>query len=176
MESVLRVMNQQPVSEDARTRIVEAMDFLGFPRRAVTEAEVNLAVEHAQRQLTESLGRAASELELALPEEVGSLVYEAVRVEVRPVGDQMRQLGTILRSALQTLEAEVGSEKRRRLEDLGLLVDLITSSWQNVDHRLARLEHVLDRLANEQSPRPASRTLHVDDGRGSIPGRVDPPE
>jgi hypothetical protein len=38
------------------------------------------------------------------------------------------------------VRAEVSAERRERLDDLKLLIDLIVTGWQTVDHRLARVE------------------------------------
>jgi hypothetical protein len=45
---------------------------------------------------------------------------------------------------LERLETELTAERHSRVDDLGLLVDLITASWRSVDERLARLEERLE--------------------------------
>ena len=50
---------------------------------------------------------------------------------------------------LERLEGELTAERHSRVDDLGLLVDLITASWRSVDERLARLEQSLGQSGGE---------------------------
>jgi hypothetical protein len=45
---------------------------------------------------------------------------------------------------LERLEQELDAERNARLDDLTLLVDLVSSGWQGVDRRLERLERRLE--------------------------------
>ncbi len=45
---------------------------------------------------------------------------------------------------LEGLEASLLAERHARVDDLALLVDLISSGWRGVDVRLARMERKLD--------------------------------
>jgi hypothetical protein len=42
---------------------------------------------------------------------------------------------------LERLEGDLLAERHARIDDLALLVDLVSSGWKGVDERLARLEH-----------------------------------
>jgi hypothetical protein len=44
---------------------------------------------------------------------------------------------------LERIEANIGAERSARVDDLGVLVDLISASWRSVDERLARIEELL---------------------------------
>jgi len=44
---------------------------------------------------------------------------------------------------LERLETDLLAERHARVDDLALLIDLITSGWRGVDERLARLERTL---------------------------------
>ena len=44
---------------------------------------------------------------------------------------------------LERIESAVGAERYARVDDLGVLVDLITAAWRTVDERLARIEELL---------------------------------
>ena len=46
---------------------------------------------------------------------------------------------------LERLEGDLLAERHARVDDLALLVDLITSGWRSVDERLARIEEGLRR-------------------------------
>jgi len=41
---------------------------------------------------------------------------------------------------LERLEGEISAERHARVDDLALLVDLVSSGWRGVDARLERLE------------------------------------
>ena len=99
------------------------------------------------REEVESLAQAAQSLEAALPERVGEAVQEGLRREVLPVARTLAELKGLLNNAihrLERLEQELDAERNARLDDLTLLVDLISSGWQGVDRRLERLEHRLE--------------------------------
>jgi hypothetical protein len=44
---------------------------------------------------------------------------------------------------LERVEGDLLAERHARVDDLGLLVDLITSSWKSVERRLGTLERTL---------------------------------
>ena len=64
-----------------------------------------------------------------------------------PVGRQLAEVrglaGQTIRR-LERMEGDLLAERHARLDDLALLVDLITSGWKGVDERLARLEERLE--------------------------------
>jgi hypothetical protein len=89
----------------------------------------------------------AAELESALPEQIGEAVREGVRAEAGPLGRQvaeMRGLTNAVLRRLERIEGDALAERHARVDDLALLVDLITSGWKGVDERLARLEDRLE--------------------------------
>ena len=108
-------------------------------------AAVDAALERARTQI-EALAEAAAALESTLPEKVGDAVREGVRAEALPVARQMAEvrglMSTVIRR-LERLEGDLLSERHARVDDLGVLVDLITSGWKSVDERLARMERSL---------------------------------
>jgi hypothetical protein len=171
-ESVLRVVHGEPVSEDVERRVQEAIDALGtppFPR----QIEVLPAVAPPVPSTDELLARfqaTAEDLEAGLPEGVGSVVYDALRVEVRPVAQHVAELGALFERMLARLEevtTSVEDERRDRLQDVALLTDLITSGWRSVDRRLARLEQVVARIEAGREGSREARFYRVDDATGS---------
>ena len=44
---------------------------------------------------------------------------------------------------LERIETNLGAERNARVDDLGVLVDLISAGWRTVDERLARIEELL---------------------------------
>jgi hypothetical protein len=105
-------------------------------------AAVDAALEQARRQV-EELAETAASLEATLPDRVGDAVREGMREEVLPVARhlaEVRGLSAQLVRRLERLEGDSLAERHARVDDLALLVDLITSGWKGVDERLARLE------------------------------------
>jgi hypothetical protein len=127
--------------ERAKERVAQAAEV------RVQPADVEAALERAREQV-EALAQAAAQLEGALPEQVGQAVREGVRAEALPVARQMAEVRGLLNQVLRRLERVEGdllAERHARVDDLALLVDLVTSGWKSVDVRLARLEHALQR-------------------------------
>ncbi len=46
---------------------------------------------------------------------------------------------------LERVEGDLLAERHARVDDLALLVDLVTSGWRGVDRRLDRIEKALER-------------------------------
>jgi hypothetical protein len=108
-------------------------------------AAVDAALERARHQV-EVLAETAASLEATLPDRVGDAVREGMREQVLPVARhlaEVRGLSAQLVRRLERIEGESLAERHARVDDLGLLVDLITSGWTGVDERLARLERAL---------------------------------
>jgi hypothetical protein len=101
------------------------------------------AVLERSRTQIEALATTASELEVGLPERIQAAVGEGFRREVLPVGRQLAEIRGLLNNVtrrLERLEEDILSERHARIDDLALLVDLVSSGWRAVDERLAGLE------------------------------------
>ena len=122
--------------ERARERLTAAAEGRLDP------ASVEAALERA-RDGIEALAELAGNLEASLPNRVEDAVREGVRTEALPVARQLaevRGLSSQMIRRLERLEGDLLAERHARIDDLALLVDLITSGWKGVDERLARLE------------------------------------
>jgi hypothetical protein len=105
-------------------------------------ARFEAALDRSRAQV-EALARTAEELESGLPARIGEAVHEGLRREVVPVGRTLAELRGLLNQAnrrLERLEHELLAERHARVDDLELLVDLVSSGWKGVDERLRRLE------------------------------------
>jgi len=125
--------------ERARARLAEAAE--GRPDPAAVEA----ALERARAQI-EALAQTTAEIESALPAQVKDAVQEGLRAEVLPVGRHIAEVRGLMAQAirrLERLEGDLLAERHSRIDDLALLVDLITASWRSVDERLDRIERAL---------------------------------
>ncbi len=100
------------------------------------------ALERSREQL-EGLAASTAELEAALPRRVGEAVRDGLRTEVLPVARHIAELRGLFNQAnrrLERIEAELLAERKARIDDLALLVELVSSGWRGIDARLARLE------------------------------------
>jgi prefoldin subunit 5 len=132
--------------ERARTRIADAA--AGRPEPAQIEA----ALERSRTQV-EALAVAAAELEASIPEHVGAAVRDGIRLEVLPVGRHIAEIRGLLNQVikrLERLEGDVLAERHARVDDLALLVDLVSSGWRGVDSRLERLEQAQAELRADE--------------------------
>jgi hypothetical protein len=169
---VLRVVKGRPVSGDVRARVERAIETLGPPTNVGPDSAAEVlpavqpALERARDDLAETFGRAGSELHGSLPEDVGTVVYEALRVEVRPVAEHVSHVSRLVDELIENLAALRGDntlQRRERLEDLELLTELVTSGWRAVDRRLGRLERMVERLQTQVNGDSAPyRTLSRD--------------
>jgi hypothetical protein len=100
------------------------------------------ALERARAEI-ETLAAATGELEAGLPERVTEAVQQGLRREVAVVAKNLAEIRGLVNNAvrrLERLEHEVLAERNSRIDDLALLVDLVSVGWRSVDARLERLE------------------------------------
>ena len=132
------------MDEAALTRAKERLQAAADSRPA--PADVDAALERARSQI-EALAEVAAQIESTLPGRVEDAVREGVRTEAAPVGRQLAEVrglaGQTIRR-LEGLEGDLLAERHARVDDLALLVDLISSGWKGVDQRLARMERKLE--------------------------------
>jgi len=148
--------------ERARKRLVEARQ--GHP----PAAELESALDRAREGL-ESLAQATAELEASVPDRLGAAVQEGMRAEVLPVARNIAEVRGLSNQVVRRLErllADLDAERRARVEDLALLVDLISSGWRGVERRLDRLERILDRLERSLEDRPGASLYRIEDRQG----------
>jgi type II secretory pathway component PulM len=122
--------------ERARERLEAAA------KERTEQAQIDAALDRARRQI-EELAELAATLETTLPAKVGEAVQDGIRAEALPVARQLAEVRGLAGQTIRRLERIEGdnlAERHARVDDLALLVDLITSGWQSVDERLARLE------------------------------------
>jgi hypothetical protein len=96
-----------------------------------------------------SLAAAAEAAATALPEKIEGAVQEGLREQVLPVARNLAEIRGLMNQLLrrlETIEGDAHADRNARVDDLALLVDLISSGWQGVDTRLARLENVVARI------------------------------
>ncbi len=122
--------------ERAKARIAEAA------AGRVAPAELEAALERARTQI-EGLAESAAALEGTLPEQIGAAVQDGLRAEVLPVARHIAEIRGLLNQAirrLERLEGDLLAERHARIDDLALLVDLVSSGWKGVSDRLEKVE------------------------------------
>jgi hypothetical protein len=123
----------------ARKRLEEAAE--GRPDAAAVDA----VLERARAQV-EELAQAAAQIEATLPAKIDHALQDGLREQVRPVGRnlaEIRGLSNQVIRRLERIEGDLLAERHARVDDLALLVDLITSGWKAVDDRLGAIEKSL---------------------------------
>ena len=106
------------------------------------------------REQVEALAAATMALEESLPGQVA----DAVRGEAQPVGRNLAEIRGLMNQLvrrLSALEGDLLTERNARVDDLALLVDLVSSGWKGVDARLGRIEAVVNRLEQAHDTRGA---------------------
>ena len=122
------------------------------------DAALQALLERARAGL-EALALTTAELETGIPERLETSLQRGLREEVLPVARHLAEVrglsGQTIRR-LERLQTDMASERQARVEDLALLVDLITSGWRGVEKRLDRMERVLDRVERALDERAES--------------------
>jgi hypothetical protein len=111
----------------------------------VEPAALDATLERAREQV-EALAATAAELEATLPSRVGDALQDGLRAHVAPVGRNLAEIRGLMNQVIRRLERVEGdllSERHARVDDLALLVDLVSSGWRSVEQRLAKLEERL---------------------------------
>jgi hypothetical protein len=66
---------------------------------------------------------------------------------------------------LSALEGDLLTERNARVDDLALLVDLVSSGWKGVDARLGRIEAVVNRLEQQSHDSRGAIVYRMEDRR-----------
>jgi hypothetical protein len=148
--------------ERARIRLATAGE--GEP-----EAALEALLERARAGL-EALALTTAELEAGMPERLDSALQRGLREEVIPVAKHLAEVrglsGQTIRR-LERLHGDLATERQARVEDLALLVDLIASGWRGVEHRLDRLERMLERVERALEDRPSAAVYRIERNQGA---------
>jgi hypothetical protein len=110
------------------------------------EARFEAALKRSRKQV-EALATTAAKLEAQLPERIRESIEEGLRGEVRTMSRSLAEIRGLLNQVLhrlERLEQELDAERMARIDDLAILVELVTSGWRGVDERLRRLESEAD--------------------------------
>jgi hypothetical protein len=129
-----------PMDESALERVRERIATVAEGRPHPTD--VDSALERSRAQI-EALAATAAELGAAIPAQVEYALRGGLRDEVLPVARHVAEIRGLFNQSirrLERIESELLAERKARIDDLALLVELVASGWRGVDARLGRLE------------------------------------
>lgn len=160
VEGVVRVLTREPVSDAIKERVLAVLDDL-TPEQTRAVQRFALAALHdvllrpGEDVDAADISVARDQLALPLPSE------ESARVPALGSDVALVQLSSVLgelAEAVRDLRRETDAERRERVDDLAVLIDLITTGWQGLDARLGRIERQVGRLEPaRREPPPAQR-------------------
>jgi len=116
------------------------------------------------REQVEALANATAALEDSLP----SRVDEAIHGHAAPMGRNLAEIRGLINQLMRrlgSLENDLFTERTARVDDLALLVDLISSGWKGMDARLARLEETLGQIEQQLQDRPGAVVYRMEERR-----------
>jgi hypothetical protein len=122
--------------ERANRRLAEAAE------GRADQAAVDAALERA-REALQSFAQASAELQEGLPAAIQDGVREHFRPSARHLAEVRGLTNQVLRR-LERIEGDLAAERNARVDDLALLVELVTSGWESVNRRLGAIEDALD--------------------------------
>jgi hypothetical protein len=77
---------------------------------------------------------------------VRGALSEGLREEAAPISKRLAEVKGLSNNAirrLESIEATIDAERSARVDDLALLVELLTEGWRAMNARLARIEALL---------------------------------
>ena len=163
VEGVIRVLTREPVSDAVLERVLVVLENL-TPEQTRAVQRFALAALHdvLPRPLAADEERMADdeiavhEGQLALP---ASGEPAAQLPAPSPSDAALVQLSSVLSElaeAVRDLRRETDAERRERVDDLAVLIDLITTGWQGLDARLGRIEKQVARIDANRRPAAAA--------------------
>jgi hypothetical protein len=69
---------------------------------------------------------------------------------------------------LERIEKDGVGERHARVDDLALLVDLISSGWKSADARIGRIEAIVSRLEQGLAERGGAIVYRIEDRRPDV--------
>jgi len=143
--------------ERARDRIQERAD----------TAAIDALLDRTRASL-ESLVSAAEDATAGLSDRIDDAVRSGLRDQVKPVARNLAEIRGLMNRLirrLEELERDNAAERHARVDDLALLVELITTGWQSADARLGRIEETVTRLENGLEERGGAIVYRIEDRR-----------
>jgi hypothetical protein len=84
-------------------------------------------------------------------DDVREALREGLREEAAPISRRLAEVKGLSNNAirrLESIESTLDSERGARVDDLALLVELLTEGWRGLNARLDRIEAALEQPTN----------------------------
>lgn len=178
VEGVVRVLTREPVSDAIKLRVLEVLDDL-TPEQTRAVQRFALAALHdiieqeggvdpVDRPPAPGPDQLALPVAAAEPELLPTLAPDAALVQLSSVLGELAE-------AVRDLRRETDAERRERVDDLAVLIDLITTGWQGLDARLGRIERQVSRLESGRRESAISAPVRVAAAPVETPPAAVPP-
>jgi hypothetical protein len=164
VEGVVRVLTREPVSDAIKERVLDVLDEL-TPEQTRAVQRFALAALHDDLQRAGDSG--AVEVPAAPDPSQLALPVAAAEPDLLPATGSdaaLVQLSSVLgelAEAVRDLRRETDAERRERVDDLAVLIDLITTGWQGLDARLGRIERQVSRLESGRREQIAPTPVRI---------------
>ena len=142
VEDIVRVLTREPVGDGVRERVLAVLDGLGGAEARVIERFALAAIHDAAPPQTERRGEADEIAADGSPQGASSPDISQGEVLTAHVGLLLEELV----NAVSEIRRESLADRRERIDDLAVLVELLTTGWRRVDRRLGRVERLVERL------------------------------
>ena len=167
VEGVVRVLTREPVSDAIKERVLDVLDDL-TPEQTRAVQRFALAALHDVLELPGEQADPPAEGPPAPDPDQLALPVAAAEPDLLPAlapDAALVQLSSVLgelAEAVRDLRRETDAERRERVDDLAVLIDLITTGWQGLDTRLGRIERQVSRLeSGRREPIVAAAPVRV---------------
>ena len=125
------------------TAVQRALDRIAGARDSRADpAALEAALIRARAQV-ESLAASTAVMQVGLP----GAIQEGLREHFKPSARHLAEVRGLMNQMvrrMERLETDLLAERTARIDDLALLVDLISSGWRSANERLARIETALE--------------------------------
>ena len=183
VEGVIRVLTREPVSDAVLERVLGVLeDLTPEQTRAVQRFALAALQDVLPRPPAADKGGMADdeiavhEGQLALPASAAPEEPAAQLPAPSPSDAALVQLSSVLSElaeAVRDLRRETDAERRERVDDLAVLIDLITTGWQGLDARLGRIEKQVARI--DANRRPSAAAVSATPIPAAIPAAIPAP-
>ena len=88
-------------------------------------------------------------------DDVREALREGLREEAAPISRRLAEVKGLSNNAIRRLEGierTLDGERNARIDDLAVLIDLLTEGWRSLNARLERIEAALDRQPQNVVP------------------------
>jgi hypothetical protein len=95
-------------------------------------------------------------------DEIREALRDGLREEAAPISRRLAEVKGLSNNAirrLESIEATIESERNARVDDLALLVELLTEGWRTMNARLDRIEAALKPVEASAAMRPPQSNL-----------------